>query len=67
MPSLEELTGVISARITGGGFDGCTVNIVRNDSIDDFISNIERKYEGKYGITPDFYVVEMGDGARRLS
>lgn len=62
-----KVNGVIGARITGGGFGGCTVNIVKNNSIDTFIAEIEKKYEEKYGINPDFYVVEMGDGARRLS
>lgn len=59
--------GIIGARITGGGFGGCTVNIVKDEYIEAFKNQIEQKYEEKFGIKPDIYVVEIGDGAGRLS
>ena len=62
-----EQPGVIGSRMTGAGFGGCTVSIVKNDAIDAFIENIGRKYESVIGYAADFYVVEAGDGARRLS
>ena len=62
-----EQPGVIGARMTGAGFGGCTVSIVKNDAIDAFIENVGRKYESVIGYAADFYVVEAGDGARRLS
>lgn len=60
------IDGVVGARITGGGFGGCTVNIVKNDAVDTFISTIETKYEEKVGHKPEIYVVEVGDGAHIL-
>ena len=62
-----EQSGVIGSRMTGAGFGGCTVSIVKNDAIDAFIENVGRKYESVIGYAADFYVVEAGDGARRLS
>ena len=62
-----EQPGVIGSRMTGAGFGGCTVSIVKNDAINAFIENVGRKYESVIGYAADFYVVEAGDGARRLS
>ena len=63
-----EQPGVIGSRMTGAGFGGCTVSIVKNDAIDAFIEKrFGRKYESVIGYAADFYVVEAGDGARRLS
>ena len=58
--------GVIGSRITGGGFGGCTVSIVKNDAVDGFIKNIGERYLEKVGHEAEFYVVEIGDGARVL-
>ena len=62
-----ELPGVIGSRITGGGFGGCTVSIVKNEAVDGFIDTIGRKYKEKSGHEAEFYVVEIGNGARRLA
>ena len=59
--------GCLGARITGGGFGGCTVNIVENDAIEAFEATITEGYEKKFNITPDIYVVSIGEGARKLS
>lgn len=58
--------GVIGSRITGGGFGGCTVSIVKDEAIDTFKETLTRVYEEKVGKTPEFYVVEIGDGPSRL-
>lgn len=59
-------SGVIGSRITGGGFGGCTVSIVKNNAIDTFIETIGTAYKEKVGHEAEFYTVEIGDGARRL-
>ena len=58
--------GVIGSRMTGAGFGGCTVSIVRNDAIDSFIKNVGDEYLKKIGYSADFYVVEVGEGAGRI-
>lgn len=58
-----ETEGVLGARITGGGFGGCTVNIVANEAVDTFISTIGPKYEQAVGHEAEFYVVDVGCGA----
>ncbi len=62
-----KIPGVIGSRITGGGFGGCTVSIVKNDSVDTFIEKVGNGYKEQTGNTAEFYVVEVGDGAHRLS
>lgn len=55
--------GVIGSRMTGAGFGGCTVSIVKEDAVKSFIENVGKIYEEKIGYKADFYVVEIGDGA----
>ena len=54
--------GIIGARMTGAGFGGCAVSIVRTECVDKFIENVGKAYEEKIGYAADFYVVEIGDG-----
>lgn len=56
-------SGVIGSRMTGAGFGGCTVSIVKDDAIDAFIENVGKEYLEKIGYAADFYVVEVGNGA----
>lgn len=58
--------GVIGSRMTGAGFGGCTVSIVSNDKIEDFIKNVGKAYEEKIGYAADFYIVEVGCGPYTL-
>lgn len=60
------LPGVIGSRITGGGFGGCTVSIVKNDSVDTFTESIGQAYKETVGHEAEFYIVDIGDGAKRL-
>lgn len=57
-----KIEGVIGSRITGGGFGGCTVSIVKDESIDRFRETVTKKYTEKTGKKADVYVVEIGDG-----
>lgn len=61
-----ETEGVIGSRITGGGFGGCTVSIVKNEAVDGFVENIGKQYKEKVGHEADFYVVDIGEGAHVL-
>ncbi|WP_196590162.1 galactokinase [Pectinatus frisingensis] len=56
--------GVIGSRMTGGGFGGCTVSIVKNDCVESFKHNISEKYTQIIGHKPDFYVADIDDGTK---
>lgn len=58
--------GVIGARMTGAGFGGCAVSIVKENCVDTFIENVGKAYQEKIGYAADFYVVEIGDGPMTL-
>ena len=58
--------GVIGSRMTGAGFGGCTVSIVKEDCVTKFTENIEREYEKIIGYKPSFYIVDISDGTRRI-
>lgn len=61
-----KIPGVLGSRITGGGFGGCTVSIVKDESIDTFIETIGKTYLEKVGHEAEFYTVDIGGGASRL-
>jgi len=58
--------GVIGSRITGGGFGGCTVSIVKNDAVDELKRRVEKEYPKKTGLEAEVYIVDIGDGTRRI-
>lgn len=59
--------GVIGARMTGAGFGGCGVALVREECVEEFVKNVGAVYIDKIGYEPTFYVVEIGDGPSRLA
>lgn len=61
-----DIPGVIGSRITGGGFGGCTVSIVKNDAVETFIETIGNTYKETFGHEAEFYTVDIGAGAGRL-
>ena len=58
--------GVVGARMTGAGFGGCTVNLVKDENVEAFIQNVGAAYESKIGYAADFYVVDVGSGPCKL-
>jgi len=62
----EKCEGVAGSRMTGAGFGGCTVSIVRDDCIDSFIEQVGSVYQEKIGYCADFYVAGVGDGAHKI-
>ena len=61
-----KVDGVIGSRITGGGFGGCTVSIVKDEAVEAFKENVGAAYKERVGKNADFYVVEIGDGPAKL-
>ena len=61
-----KVEGVLGSRMTGGGFGGCTVSLVRDEAIPTFIEQVGAEYTEKTGLKADFYIAEIGDGAHRI-
>ena len=57
---------VLGSRITGGGFGGCTVSIVKDEGIDGFKEKLSASYKKAFDMEPEFYVVSIGDGPSKL-
>jgi galactokinase len=62
----RKIPGVIGSRMTGAGFGGCTVSLVPKDQVSTFMDTVGRNYQAKTGLKADFYVAEIGDGARLI-
>ena len=62
-----QVDGVLGSRMTGGGFGGCTVSLVKDEAIERFKAFVGAEYEKKTGLKADFYVAEIGDGVTRLA
>lgn len=58
--------GVTGSRVMGGGFGGCTINLVKNELYDSFIADAKKQFKAKYGHEPKVYDVVISDGARKL-
>ncbi len=64
---IAKANGVTGSRIMGGGFGGCTLNLVKEELYDKFIADARKKYAEKYGRVPKVYDVVIGDGSRKLA
>ncbi|MDA0710519.1 MAG: galactokinase [bacterium] len=63
----QSLPGVLGARMTGAGFGGCTVNLVEEDALEGFKTEVGANYAAATGITPEIYVCQAVNGVERLS
>lgn len=61
-----KIDGVIGSRMTGGGFGGCTVSLVKDEAIDTFVAEVGKNYKARIGLDAEFYIAEIGDGACRV-
>lgn len=61
-----KIDGVIGSRMTGGGFGGCTVSLVKEEAIPHFIEEVGKAYTERTGLKADFYIAEIGDGACKI-
>jgi galactokinase len=58
--------GVAGARMTGGGFGGCTINLVETGAVDAFKENVARQYRARTGLAPEIFVSLAADGAQAV-
>jgi galactokinase len=63
----QSIPGLIGARLTGGGFGGCTVNLVEQSQAPVFAKELARRYEAKTGIAPEVHVCHASNGAHRIN
>jgi len=63
----RKIEGTIGSRMTGAGFGGCTVSIVREDEVESFIREVGSGYKERIGLKADFYVAEIGDGSKEIA
>ena len=62
----RKINGTIGSRMTGAGFGGCTVSLVNESAVNNFIETVGKIYEERTGLKPEFYVAGVGQGAGRL-
>jgi galactokinase len=63
----QQLPGIIGARLTGGGFGGCTINLVEQSQAKPFAAELGRRYAARFGIEPQIHICHSSGGARRVS
>ena len=62
----RKIDGVYGARMTGAGFGGCTVSLVKKEAAERFRREVGENYQRRTGLTPGFYIVNIGGGAREI-
>jgi galactokinase len=62
----QQVRGVYGARMTGGGFGGCTVNLIKAENIDEFKETVAQGYEKSTGLVPEIYICSAADGVEEV-
>jgi galactokinase len=62
-----DIEGVTGSRMMGGGFGGCTINLVKSHAVDEVIEQVSTAYQNTYGVTPKVYIANTSDGAHELT
>jgi galactokinase len=62
----QDLPGLIGARLTGGGFGGCTINLVEQSEAEEFVGALAGRYVMEIGIVPQIHICHASDGAHRM-
>lgn len=62
-----KIPGVVGSRMTGAGFGGCTVSIVKENAVDHFMNEVGKNYHARTGLTPEFYIAEISAGVRKVN
>ena len=62
----RKVDGVLGSRMTGAGFGGCTVSLVKEDMVTEFIRLVGEAYNERIGYPASFYITETGDGSREI-
>ncbi|OGS35173.1 MAG: galactokinase [Elusimicrobia bacterium RIFOXYC2_FULL_34_12] len=62
----QKVEGVLGSRMTGAGFGGCTVTLIKNKYIDKVIKTMTKEYQSKFGIKPEFYISQTENGAGKI-
>ena len=63
----RKVTGVLGSRMTGAGFGGCTISLVRADNTEEFVDQVGENYKAQTGLQPDFYITTISDGAKKIN
>ncbi|MBQ5878985.1 MAG: galactokinase, partial [Alistipes sp.] len=66
LADVAEEYGVTGARMMGGGFGGCTINLIREELFEGFVEEVSRRFEQQFGHAPAHYEIVISDGARRM-
>ncbi len=62
----RKIDGVLGSRMTGAGFGGCTVSLVKEEAIDEFKEKVGKAYKERTGLEADFYIAAVGDGTKEI-
>jgi len=63
----QDFENVIGARMMGGGFGGCTINLVKVEGVEDFVDKISKSYQAQFSVVPEIYIAQIANGSSAVS